>query len=254
MGVIRNFFAGVGFLGKGFRAYATSPRLMWLGVLPALIVGIAFASAIVLLAVNLDAIVGLVTLFARGSELEPLVRIVAGLAIVAVSVIVLVYTYAATTLAVGDIFYERIWKAIESQLGDAPAEDRQGVWLALARGIGNGLRLLLLTVLASLLLFVLGLIPVVGQTLVPVLGAFVGGWFLTLELTGYAFDARGLRLRDRRRLLGARRSRTLGFGVATYLLFLVPFAALIVMPAAVAGATLLARDALAAPGLSTSSS
>jgi len=96
----------------------------------------------------------------------------------------------------------------------------------------------------SILLFALGLIPVVGQILAPVLGAFLGGWFLTLELTGYAFDARGLRLRDRRRLLGARRSRTLGFGVATYLLFLVPFAVVFVMPAAVAGATLLARDAV----------
>jgi hypothetical protein len=47
--------------------------------------------------------------------------------------------------------------------------------------------------------------------------------------------------------LGARRARTLGFGVATYLLFLVPFLAIVVMPAAVAGATLLSRDAIGLP-------
>ena len=97
-------------------------------------------------------------------------------------------------------------------------------------------------------LLLLGFIPVLGQTVVLVLGALVGGWFLTLELTGFAFQARGLVLRDRRRALGARRARTLGFGVLTYLLFLVPFGAVIVMPAAVAGATLLSRDALAAAG------
>jgi CysZ protein len=34
------------------------------------------------------------------------------------------------------------------------------------------------------------------------------------------------------------------FGAVTYLLFLVPFAAVVAMPAAVAGATLLAREVL----------
>ena len=242
--MIRDFLAGVGTLGRGFRTYATSPRLMWLGVLPALIVGVIFAGAIIVLGVNFDAIVSAITPFARGWALEPLVRIATGLAIVAISVVILVYTYVAITLAVGDPFYERIWKAVELQSGGAPAERREGFWKPLGRGLGNGLRLFLAAVGVSILLFALGLIPVVGQILAPVLGAFLGGWFLTLELTGYAFDARGLRLRDRRRLLGARRSRTLGFGVATYLLFLVPFAVVFVMPAAVAGATLLARDAV----------
>ena len=42
-------------------------------------------------------------------------------------------------------------------------------------------------------------------------------------------------------MLGSRRALTLGFGVATWLLFLVPLGAIIVMPAAVAGATMLSR-------------
>ncbi len=242
--MIRNFFAGIGFVGKGFRSYATSPLLMWLGVLPALIVGVVYAIAVVVLAMNLDGIVSAVTPFARGWALEPVVRIVAGLSIVVISVIVFVYTYVAITLAVGDPFYERIWRAVESRLGDAPPDRKEGFWRPLGRGVGNGIQLLLATLAVSVLVFALGLIPLVGQVLAPVFGAFFGGWFLTLELTGYAFDARGLRLRDRRRILGAHRSRTLGFGVATYLLFLVPFAVIFVMPAAVAGATLLARDAL----------
>jgi CysZ protein len=242
--VIRDFFAGVGLVGKGFRTYATSPRLMWLGVIPALIVGIVFAAAIVVLGVNFDGIVTAITPFARGWTFEPLVRIVAGLAIFAIAVVIFVYSYVAITLAVGDPFYERIWKAVEFRHGDPPPERKEGVWRAVGRALGNGMSLFLVTVGISLLLFALGLIPVVGQLVAPVLGAFFGGWLLALELTGYAFDARGFRLRDRRRLLGARRARTLGFGVATYLLFLIPFAVIFVMPAAVAGATLLARDAL----------
>jgi CysZ protein len=46
-------------------------------------------------------------------------------------------------------------------------------------------------------------------------------------------------------MLRASRASVLGFGLASYLLFLVPFAAVVVMPAAVAGATMLARDAVA---------
>ena len=46
-------------------------------------------------------------------------------------------------------------------------------------------------------------------------------------------------------MLGARRPLILGFGVATWLLFLVPLGAVVVMPAAVAGATMLSRDVLA---------
>ena len=40
----------------------------------------------------------------------------------------------------------------------------------------------------------------------------------------------------------------LGFGVAVFLCFLIPLGAILVMPAAVAGATLLSREAL---GLTT---
>lgn len=245
MRTLRSFFSGVGLLLRGFRTYSTSPRLMGLGVLPALIVGIVYAIGIVLLALNLDSLVTLVTPFARGSELEPLVRIAAGLALVALAVILLIYTYAAITLAVGDVFYERIWRSVERTIGDAPPELKEGFWIGVRRGAGNGVRLLLITIVVGLILFACGFIPLIGQTLVPVLGAFFGGWFLALELTGYAFDARGLRLRDRRRALGANRAQTLGFGVACYLLFLVPFLAIVVMPAAVAGATYLARTALA---------
>jgi CysZ protein len=246
MRTIREFFGGIGVLLRGFRTYATRPQLMWLGALPALIVGLVYVVGIVAVAINLDALVTLVTPFARGWEFEPLVRIAAGLALFALVVILFVYTYAAITLAVGDVFYERIWRAVEESMGDAPPELAEGFWTGVRRGAGNGIRLLLLTVFTSLILFACGFIPVVGQTVVPVVGALFAGWFLSLELTGYAFDARGLRLRDRRQALGATRARTLGFGVACYLLLLVPFAAVVVMPAAVAGAAYLARGALTA--------
>jgi hypothetical protein len=56
----------------------------------------------------------------------------------------------------------------------------------------------------------------------------------------------GCAWKDRRLALRTRTSLALGFGVAVFVCFLVPFGAVLVIPAAVAGATLLARGVLGA--------
>jgi len=246
--LLGRFFAGVGYLGAGFRLWARSPRLMLLGALPALVVGAVYTTAFVIVALNLPAITAWLTPFASGWDdaVRVTTRIIAGIALSGLVFIVAVFTYTALTLLVGAPFYERIWRSVEERTGDAPTGD-QPFWASLGRGIRDSVLLLVASLVIGLVLFATGFIPVVGQTLVPVLAALVGGWFLTVELTGFAFDARGFSLADRRRMLGTDRAAALGFGVATYLLFLVPLGAVVVMPAAVAGATLLSRRVLTKP-------
>jgi CysZ protein len=102
--------------------------------------------------------------------------------------------------------------------------------------------------LGALMLFAIGFVPVVGQTLVPVLSATFGGWILAIELVGAPFERRGLlRLSDRRAAMRARRFRVLGFAVPTFLLLAIPFAGVVVFPIATAGGTLLARQLLDEP-------
>lgn len=243
---VRELFGGAGLLGRGLGTWARAPRLMLLGAVPALIVAVVYTVGLVVLAVNSPAIADWATPFADEWD-EPwrsTVRVSAALALVAAGVLLVVFTFTAITLAVGDAFYERIWRDTEERLGDAPADPQAGFWRLLWRGLVNAVRLVALSVAIGLGLFVVGLLPVVGTVAAAVLGAFFGGWVLALELTGFAFDARGHALRDRRRMLGARRARTIGFGAAVYLLFLLPLGAVFVMPAAVVGATLLAREAL----------
>ncbi|KFF59418.1 hypothetical protein JF66_11420 [Cryobacterium sp. MLB-32] len=245
-GLLREFGAGAGFLRRGFGLWLTSPRLMLLGALPALIVALVYIAGIAALAVNLGGISEWMTPFADGWG-EPWktgTRVAAGVAVVTVGILVLVYTYAAVTLLVGDPFYERIWRSVETSLGSPPIAPDVGLFRSLVRAVVDGARLLLPAVLVGLLLVLSGLIPVVGGALAFTLGAAFGGWVLVRELTGFAFDARGFSLRERRQMLARRRATCLGFGVVTYLLFLVPFAAVFVMPAAVAGATMLSRDVL----------
>lgn len=245
---LREFISGIGYLGRGLRMYVSAPRIMWLGVIPAFIVFVVYLAGIIVLITNIEAVVEFATPFAAGlsEALRLLVRALVGLALLAVGLLLFVFTFTAVTLAVGDPFYERIWRKTETMLGDPPVDLELRLGTKVGRAIADTLRLLLVTILVSIGVFLIGLIPVVGTVAGAVLGALFGGWFLTLELSGFAFEERGLRLKDRRRTLGARRARTLGFGVATYLFFLVPFAAVIVMPAAVAGATMLSRDSLPA--------
>lgn len=115
------------------------------------------------------------------------------------------------------------------------------------RSLLDSARLVLRSLSLTIPLFFAGFLPLVGQTVVPVLAAAVGGWFLALELVGAPFARRGLRLPDRRRMLRAHRPLALGFGTAVFVCCLVPFAAVLIMPAAVAGGTLLARQVLGLP-------
>jgi CysZ protein len=246
-GVARRFFAGPRYLAKGLGLWATSPKLMLLGAIPALIVGAVFLAAAVLFVMNIDTIAAWLTPFVEGWE-EPFrtaTRVAAGLAASVIVVYAGLFTFTAITLAVGDPFYERIWREIERRNGGAVPEPAERFWVSVRRGVGNGIRMFSATAAIGIPLFACGFIPVVGQTVVPVLGVAFGGWLLAVELSGFAFDARGLSLRQRRRMLGANRAGTLGFGMATYLMFLIPLGAVFAMPAAVAGATMLSRDALA---------
>jgi CysZ protein len=245
-GIAKRFFAGPRYLAKGLGLWATSPKLMLLGAVPALIVGAVFLAGVVVFLLNVDTIATWLTPFAGGWD-DPFriaMRFAAGLAASVIVVYVGLITFTALTLAVGDPFYERIWREIERRDGGTVPEQEERAWTSIRRGVGNGIRTFFAAAGVGITLFACGFIPVVGQTIVPVLGAFFGGWLLAVELSGFAFDARGLSLKQRRRMLAANRAGTLGFGVATYLLFLVPLGAVFAMPAAVAGATMLSRDAL----------
>jgi CysZ protein len=88
---------------------------------------------------------------------------------------------------------------------------------------------------------VLGLFPVLGQTVVPVLQALVAGFFLAVELLAIPLERRGLHLAGRLRFVWRHRAQTLGFGITAFLLFLVPLMNVLAMPGAVVGATLLVR-------------
>lgn len=245
-GAVGRFFSGVGLLLRGIGLYVRSPGLMLLGIVPALLSGALFVGAFATLVYFVDDLAALVTPFADdwSTTARSLVRVIAGLAFLGLGGLLGVLTFTAVTLVIGDPFYEKISERVEERYGGTPGAVEVPFWGSLRRSVVDSLRLVAISVLVGIPLFAAGFIPVVGQTVVPVIGAAVGGWFLALELTGAPFYRRGMRLPDRRALLKADRPTALGFGVAVFVCFLIPLGAVLIMPAAVAGATLLARRSL----------
>ena len=240
--MIGEFVYGIRTLLRGFGTWRRRPGLMALGLVPGLIAALVLLAGLVPLALSLAPISDAVTPFADGwiPEWRSVFRAAVGIVIFAAALALASAVFSALVLAIGDPFYQRIWRAVEADLGDAPPSDGGGFWMA----VGEGLRLVLLGILIAIFVLVLGFVPLVGGVLAAVGGVVLSGRMLARELTQRAFDARELTPADRAVLFRGNRARVLGFGVATQLCFVIPGGAVAVMPAAVAGATTLARTML----------
>lgn len=242
-GGIRSFLTGVGDLGRGFAFWSRRPGAMALGLVPAAIVGVVLIGGLIALSAFLPDIVDTITPFADGwpSLWASVVRIAAGTALLGGAIVLVVVSFTALTLLVGEPFYDRIWRAVETDLGGPVPDGDSGFW----RSVRDAIALVARGVLAALLAGVVGLVPIVGGVLGSVTAVTLTGWLLADELTSRALAARGIHAPERRRLRRTHRARYLGFGVATQLCFLVPLGAVAAMPAAVAGSTRLVRSILA---------
>jgi len=242
---VRGLAAGVGHLGWGFGTWRTRPRLMLLGMVPALLVFLVLAAAVVALLLGIGDVVAWATPFADdwATALRAVVRFLLAVALLLAVLLVASSVFVALTLVVGDPFYERMWLRTEQALGGPAPGEGPGFW----ESVRDGGVLAAVGVGASLLVLVAGFVPVVGPVVGVVLGVLLSGRLLAAELLSRPLGARGLDRAQQARLLRRHRGRVLGFGVATQLCFLVPVGGVVAMPAAVVGSTRLARDLLAAP-------
>ncbi|MFF6977274.1 EI24 domain-containing protein [Streptomyces sp. NPDC008343] len=240
-------------LGTGFRYFLRGQR--WVarhgkqygfGLIPGLITMVLYVAVLVGLALWGEDFVSWSTPFADdwSSPWQGLFRGFLTAVLFALGLLLSVITFTAVTLLIGQPFYENLSEKVDRDVspdGTAP-ESGLPLWHELWISGRDSLRIVLRAALWGVLLFALGFIPVVGQTAVPVIGVFVTGFFLTEELTAVALQRRRVELRDRLTMLRSRKTLIWGFGAPLAAAFLVPFVAVFLMPGAVAGATLMARE------------
>ncbi|MFG2191484.1 EI24 domain-containing protein [Streptomyces sp. NPDC048639] len=239
---------GIRYFIDGQRWVARHGRWWGFGLLPGLITLVLYVAALVGLGFWAGDLTAWATPFADdwGSPWQGAFRGFLTALLFAFGLLIAVVSFTAVTLLVGQPFYESLSEQVDiSEDGFAP-ESGLPLWRELLISAADSLSVLARVALYGVLLFALGFVPLIGQTVIPVLGFCVTGFFLAEELTAVALQRRGFRLKPRLALLRRRRMLTLGFGVPVAVLFLVPVAAVFLMPGAVAGATLLARDLVGA--------
>jgi CysZ protein len=239
---VRAFLAGPGYLARGVGWTLRHPRALLLGMIPALLVGLVYAAAVVALVVNADEISIAATGFAESwaTLARDAVRLAAGIALVLAGLALAVITFTAVVLAVGAPFYDRITDAV---LAEAGGEHESHTVLDI---VGDVIVSLLWAALVALATLAAGFIPLVGAPLAAVFGVGLGGLLLGRELTSPPLQALTPTPAARSAVTRSVRRTPTGFGVVCHLAFLVPGLAVVLMPGAVAGAALLSLDAVRA--------
>ncbi|WP_425834333.1 EI24 domain-containing protein [Streptomyces fractus] len=242
---MRDLGAGFGYLMKGQRWVAQHGKRYGWSLLPGLITLVLYAAALVCLAVWGGDFTSWATPFADdwSSPWQGLFRGFLTAVLFALGLLLAVLTFTAVTLLIGQPFYESLSEEVDRvESGGHAPESGLPLWRELWISARDSIRVLCRAALWGILLFALGFLPFVGQTVIPVLGFFVTGFFLTEELVAVAWQRRNRQLRERLALLRSRKGLAWGFGTPLALAFLIPVVAVFLMPGAVAGATLMVRE------------
>jgi CysZ protein len=241
---MRDLGVGFKYLVQGQKWVGRHGRWFGFGLLPGLVTLVLYAGALVGLGYGADDLAAWATPFADDwdSPWQGFFRGTLTALVFVFGLFLAVVTFTAVTLLVGQPFYESLSEEVDRSQGGEVPESGLPLWRELWISARDSLRIVLRVAFYGVLLFACGFIPVVGQTVVPVVGFCVSGFFLAEELTAVALQRRGVEVKERLALLRGRRLATLGFGVPLTLAFLVPFVAVFLMPGAVAGATLMVRD------------
>ena len=245
-----SLFLGFGALPRGLIFLIKNPRLWPLSVLPLLInlvvfSAMAYGAVVYLLPWLVDSLTptALPGFLARFGD--TLIAIIRGL-VYFICVILMVVLGAVTFTGVGTIlaapFNDFLSEAVEGILRHEPSTRE----LTLGNLMEDLARTVLQAtwksaiVLATFVITVpLLLVPVVGAIVYTGLNGLVATWFMALEYIDLPMGRAGWTLPERRQWAGHRRGTVFGFGAAVYLTMLVPLLNFLLMPAAVAGGTIL---------------
>jgi CysZ protein len=233
---LRQPLSGFGYLPAGFKLLLR-PALWPYLLLPLSINVLVFGLLLWLAADQFGALVD--TLLPSLPEWLAWLAWLLWLLFVLVAAMIIFFTFSVVANIIASPFNGLLAEAVERLLtGQAPPPSGS-LWQALRetpQAVADELRKLGYYAVWALPLLLLFVIPVVNLA-APLLWALFSAWMLALQYLDYPLGNHGLRFKAQRQRLRSKPMLGLGFGGAVLLATLVPLLNLIVMPAAVAGAT-----------------
>lgn len=111
-----------------------------------------------------------------------------------------------------------------------------------ARGIVHAFKILAVYVALLVAALVLWIVPGAGPLLFSAATVLISSYMFSYEYLGYPMDRRRFSFREKRRFLRGTLTSSLGFGLGNLVIASIPLVNILLIPAAVAGGTLLFLD------------
>ncbi|WP_372966572.1 sulfate transporter CysZ [Marinobacter sp.] len=233
-----NFFRGLGYLGEGFRLIR-QPGLRLFVIIPlvinVLLFGLLFYFLAELFTQMIAAAMAWLPDWAWLQALDWLFWPLYGVVII----LILAYGFVIIANLIGSPFYGYLAELTEQHL-TGQVVSVEGGWLAIIKDIPRALwrevHKIIYYLPRALGLLIIGLIPVVNLV-AAVLWFLFNSWMMALQYVDYPADNHKVSFPKLRKDLAASRLSALGFGLPVALAAMVPVLNLVVVPAAVCGAT-----------------
>lgn len=233
--MITDIGLGITYFARGFKLIR-QPEIRIYVLIPILINIILFGGLIWLGYAHFSPLVEWIMSFVP--EFLNFLRWVIWFVITTLSAIIVFFTFTPIANIVAAPFNALMSEKIETLLtGKTLNSSRSFFELALG-SVRSQLGKLAYILLWSIALLLFSLIPLLNFA-APILWVIFGSWLLSLEYLDYPMGNHELVFSRQKQLLGQRKGLALGFGGATMVLTSIPFLNFIVMPFAVAGATVL---------------
>ena len=159
--------------------------------------------------------------------------------VILILVILFCYFFSTVTNFIAAPFNGILAEQVEAQLTGMPAPDTTWISLIkdLPRILSRELQKLGHYLLWAIPILLTYLIPVIGQTVTPVVWFLFTAWQINIQYADYPFDNHKIKFHRMRALLKQNKVDNLMFGSLVSFFTMVPLLNLIVMPIAVCGAT-----------------
>lgn len=230
---------GAGYLLRGLQMLP-HPSIRHFVLIPLLVNILLFSGAIWLLMSQFDSWVDyLLTQLLPDWEWLSFLRYVLWPLLALVVLVVVYYTFTLVANLIAAPFNGLLSEKVENSLRGVRSADEgwQAVLALVPRTLARELAKIAYYLPRVLLLLVLTFVPVVGL-ISPLLWFLFGAWMMSIQYCDYPMDNNKVSFAQMKLLLKEKRLTSVGFGGLIQLGMMVPLLNLILMPAAVVGATL----------------
>jgi CysZ protein len=242
-GFVREFFTGMRYLFRGFGAVFSFRRDLWVWALvPVVICAVLYAATFLGIAFSLDDILEWILPPVEGSALWKAVMVILWIVLMAGLVVAGYFIFIPVMAVVSAPFNEVLSEKVEKLLlGRDPPPFRLRKFLKeLTRTILlEVVKLVIFVLIMTPLLILYFVIPVAGPVIFILAGGFITSLYFAYDQLDRSFSRHLFPIGRRLGFVKRFFFRVMGFGTAGFLLLVIPGAIFFVVPAGVAGGTML---------------